>query len=115
MAQLPTPPNVHLASLQTRVFCRCCALRTALAASSLGPKSLKSALWHKLEHGIAPASQTAPRRGSARETRVDKGPSPRSSCDATERPGARTDRAEANADEETAEEDRNRVCRLGTP
>ena len=35
------------------------------------------ALWHKLEDGIAdPAldSQTAPRRGSARETPVDKGP-----------------------------------------
>ena len=65
-------------------------------------------LWHKLEDGIAdPAldSQTAPRRGSARETPVDKGPSPRSSGDATERPGARTDRAEANADEETTEEE----------
>ena len=36
---------------------------------------------------------------------MDKGPSPRSSSDATERAGARTDRAEANADEETTEEE----------
>ena len=65
-------------------------------------------LWHKLEDGIAdpsPDSHTAPRRGSARETLVDKGPSPRSSGDATERPSARTDRAEANAEEETTEEE----------
>ena len=48
-------------------------------------------LWHKLEDGKADP--------------VDKGPSPRSSGDATERPDARTDRAEANADEETAEEE----------
>ena len=65
-------------------------------------------LRHKLEDGRAdPAldSQTAPRRGSARETPVDKGPSPRSSGEATERPGARTHRAEANAGEETTEEE----------
>ena len=65
-------------------------------------------LWHKLKDGIAdPAldSQTAPRRGPARETPVDKGPSPRSSGDATKSPDARTDRAEENADEETTEEE----------
>ena len=65
-------------------------------------------LWHKLEDGIAdPAldSQTAPRRGPAKETPVNKGPSPRSGGDATKRPDARTDRAEANVDEEIAEEE----------
>ena len=46
---------------------------------------------------------------------VDKGPSQRSSGDATERPGARTDRAEANADEETTEEEGTSVgIRLST-
>ena len=38
-------------------------------------------LWHKLKDGIAdpaPDSQTAPRRGPARETPDNKGPSPRS-------------------------------------
>ena len=48
---------------------------------------------------------TAPRRRTARETPVDKGPSPRSGSNATERPVARTDGAEANADEETTEEE----------
>ena len=65
-------------------------------------------LWRKLKDGIAaPAldDQTAPRRSPARETPVDKGPSPRSSGNATKSPGARTDRAEENTDEETTEEE----------
>ena len=49
--------------------------------------------------------QTAPRRSPARETPVDKGPSPRSGGDATKSRDARTDSAEENADEETSEEE----------
>ena len=65
-------------------------------------------LWHKLKDGIAdPAldSQTAPRRGTAREIPDNEGPSPMSSGDATTCPDARTDRAEDNAEEETTEEE----------
>ena len=66
-------------------------------------------LWHKLKDGIADPpldDQTAPRHSPARETPADKGPSPRSSGNATKSPDARTDRAEENADEETTEEGR---------
>ena len=46
-------------------------------------------LWHKLKDG------------TAREIPIDKGPSPRSSGNATKSPDAKTDHAEENADKET--------------
>ena len=65
-------------------------------------------LWHKLEDGIADPplnDQTAPNHSPARETPADKGPSPRSSGNATKSPDARTESAEETADEEAAEEE----------
>ena len=92
-----------------KVIAQCDALKLkegSLAASERYRHNVDNAANNP--YGIAdPAldSHTESRRGSARETPVDKGPSPRSSGDATERPGARTDRAEANAEEETTEEE----------
>ena len=65
-------------------------------------------LWHQLEKGIADpalASPTEQSCGPTRDNPLDKAPSPRSSGDATKNFGARTDRAEANADEDSTEEE----------
>ena len=65
-------------------------------------------LWHKIEDGIAntgPASQVAVKHSPAREIPSDKGPCPRSSSEATERPDKGADRSEADADEDEAEEE----------
>ena len=51
------------------------------------------------------ADQAAAKLVPLREIPSGKGPSPRSSSEATERPGKRSDRAEAEAEEEEAEEE----------
>ena len=63
-------------------------------------------LWHKIEDAIAdPGLADQAKLVPVREIPSGKGPSPRSSSEATERPGKRSDRAEAEAEEEEAEEE----------
>ena len=65
-------------------------------------------LWHKLEDGIVnpePISLATIQGAAAKKTPLDRGPSPKSSSDATERPDARASCTEVDPDEETAEEE----------
>ena len=65
-------------------------------------------LWHKLEDGIVNPElvSLATTQGAAtKKTPLDRGPSPKSSSDVTERLDVRASCAEVDADEETAEEE----------